>query len=200
MKKKLLLLLCAVLIPSLFIFGCSGTDDLVTKTENVDVTLDSFQVTYAPPSGSSQLGKAAAIAAAATEDNPSCGTTGLNSLLEDNPDWQDIVDRLKKVEIDQVRYRITNNMTSVPITGRLSLTGPVTNELTPIGEVSIDAYATVNEWTELPFVEGGKDIVNHYLSNRDVTFEYCAEGSPNHESLFLTIEIQMGLEATFKIL
>lgn len=197
--KKFLLLFFAALVPSLFIFGCSGTDDLLTTTQNVDVTLDSFQLTSAPPEGSSQLGRAA-IAAATTGDNPSCGSTSLDSLLADNSDWEDIVDRLKDVEIDQVRYKVSNNMTGVPITGKLSLTDPVTSELTTIGEVYIDANANVNEWTSLPFVGNGQNIVNHYLSNRGVTFEYCAEGSPNDESLSLTLEIQLGLEVVVKIL
>lgn len=199
--KKLLLVFIAVLVPSLFIFGCSGTDDLLTTTENVDVTLDTFQLTYAPPPESPKLvGAAITAAAIATGDNPSCGSTSLNSLLSDNSSWNDIADRLKKVEIDQVRYRVTNNLTGVLIAGKLLLTDPVTNELTSVGEVNIEANANVPDWTPLPFVGNGRDIVNHYLSNRDVTFQYCAEGTPNAESLSLTIEIQLEVDATVKIL
>ena len=197
--KKLLLLFIAVLVPSLFIAGCSGTDDLLTTTENVDVTLDSFQLTYSPPAGSAEKIEVAK-AAAATVDNPSCGTVNLNDLLADNPDWEDIADRIKKVEIDKVRYKVTNNLTAVPITGKLMLTDPVSSELTTVAEVSIAANANVEEWTELPFVGNGKDTVNHYLSNRGVTFEYCAEGSPNDESLSLTLGIELGLDVVVKIL
>ena len=197
--KKLLFLLVAVLVPSLFIAGCSGTDDLVTTKQDVDVELDSFQITYNPPAGSSELGKAA-IAAATTGDNPSCGSVNLSDLLAKNPDWEDIADRIKEVEIDNVRYKVTNNLTNVAITGKLSLTDPVTSVLTTVGEVSIPANTDVPDWTDLPFVGNGKNTVNHYLSNRDVTFEYCAEGSPNDESLSLTLGIQLGLDVVVKIL
>ncbi len=195
--KKLLLLFFTVLVPSMLITGCSGTDDLLTTTQDVDVTLDSFQLSYAPPAGSLELGKAAA---ATTGDNPSCGITSLNSLLADNPDWEDIADRIKKVEIDQVRYKIANNTTGVPVTGKLQLTDPVTDVLTTVGEINIDANTNVSEWTLLPFAGNGKNTINHYLSNRNLTFQYCAEGDPNDESLSLTLEIQLGLEATIDIL
>lgn len=197
--KKLILLFIAVLVPSLLIIGCSGTDDLLTTKQNVDVTLDSFQLTYSPPAGASELGNTP-TAAATTVDNPSCGTVNLNDLLADNPDWEDIADRIKSVEIDKVRYRVTDNFTAVPITGQLKLTDPVTSALTTVGEVSIAANTNVEEWTDLPFVGNGKNTVNHYLSNRGVTFEYCAEGSPNDESLSLTLGIELGLDVVVKIL
>ena len=197
--KKLILLFIAVLVPSLFIIGCSETDDLLTTKQDVDVTLDSFQLTYSPPAGASELGNTP-TAAATTGDNPSCGTVNLNDLLADNPDWEDIADRIKSVEIDKVRYKVTNNLTAVPITGKLMLTDPTSSELTTVGEVSINANANVEEWTELPFVGNGKATVNHYLSNRGVTFEYCAEGSPNDESLSLTLGIELGLDVVVKIL
>src|SRR3990170_6659416 len=197
--KKLIFFFIAVLVPSLFIVGCSGTDDLLTTNQDVDVTLDSFQLTYSPPAGASELGNTP-TAAATTGDNPSCGSVNLNDILADNPDWEDIADRIKKVEIDKVRYKVTNNLTAVPITGKLMLSDPVTTELTTVGEVSIAANTDIPDWTELPFVGNGKNTVNHYLSNRDVTFEYCTEGSPNDESISLTIGIQLGLDVVVKIL
>lgn len=197
--KKLILLFIAVLVPSLFIIGCSGTDDLLTTKQDVDVTLDSFQLTYSPPAGASELEKAP-TAAATTGDNPSCGSVNLNDLLAENPDWEDIADRIKTVEIDKVRYKVTNNLTDVPITGKLMLTDPVTSELTTVGEVSIAANTDIPDWTELPFVGNGKNTVNHYLSNRGVTFEYCTEGTPNDESISLTIGIELGLDVVVKIL
>lgn len=197
--KKFLFLLVALLVPSLFIAGCSGTDDLLTTKQDVDVELDSFQITYNPPAGSSELGKAA-IGAATTGDNPSCGSVNLSELLAENPDWEDIADRIKEVEIDNVRYKITNNLTNFDITGKLSLTDPVTKVLTTVGEVFIPANANVPDWTELPFIGNGKSTVNYYLSNRGVTFDYCAEGSPNDDGLSLTLGIQMGLDVVVKIL
>ncbi len=193
--KKLLLLVIAVLVPSLFIVGC-GDDDILSTTEDVDIELDSFQLAFNPA--------APLVAAATTEGNPSCGTVSvsLDELLSENPDWEDFADRLKGINIDEVRYMVTNNTTSVPITGQLSLTDPDTGELTVVGAVDIDAFeeTDVDVWTPLPFVEGGQNIVNHYLSNRDATFDYCAEGDPNAADLSLTIGIQLGIDVTVKIL
>ncbi|MCC6543749.1 MAG: hypothetical protein IT392_04505 [Nitrospirae bacterium] len=195
--KKLLLLFVTVLVPSLFIAGCG--DDLTTRTENVDVTLDSFQLTYTPPAGASELA-GAAVAASTSGGNPSCGTVNLNGLLADNPDWQDIADRIKEVSISETRYRIISNSTPFTVTGRLQLTNNNTGLLTVVGEKEIAPLETINDWTELPFVNNGQNIVNHYLSHRDESFQYCVESTPNNENLNMTIEIQLGLKAKVKIL
>lgn len=193
--KKLLLLVIAVWVPSLFITGCGNADNLLTKKQNVEVTLDSFNLSYDPSAGSAPL-----VAEATTGNNPSCGSTSLNSLLSANSDWNDIADRVKKIELSEVRYKVTNNTTPVAITGKLTLTDPDTGDLTAIGEGIIDANTNIDVWTPLPFAEKGQNIVNYYLAHRDATFEYCAEGTPNDGSLSLTLEIQLGTEVTVKVL
>lgn len=195
--KKLLLLFITVLVPSLFIIGCG--DNLTTTTKDVDITLDSFQLTHSSSAGSSGLGRVAKVAATSGV-NPSCGSASLNELLADNSDWKDIADRIKGVTINKVRYRVISNSTPVSVRGQLKLTNHETDILTVVGEKEIAANDTIADWTELPFVDDGQNIVNHYLSNRDDTFTYCVESVPDDGSLSMTIEIQLGVKAKVKIL
>ncbi len=184
------------MVSLVFVYGCgssSSSDDngLLSYTEDVDVTLGSFDLAGGTGQG--------ALAAAGT-GNPVCGATSLDLLLDGVSAWVDLNDVFDTIEIEQIRYRITNNTTSVPISGSLQMEDPNNpGSLTTVASVTIPTATNVS-WSELPFTSGGAAIVNHYLNNRSQSFQFCAEGSPDDASLAMTIEVQLNIDVTVSIL
>ena len=189
--KKFYLSLVFILIPLLFIFGCGDAlNDLTTEDFNMDVDVGSFTLT----DGGSEL------TLTALSGNPSCGTATLNSLLASVSDWNDYKDRLDDIEVQNVKYRIQSNTTNVNVSGSLQMTDPNTQQLADVGTASIAANTTVDNWTALPLASGGKAIVQHYIDNRNSTFSFCAEGSPDDATLSMTIQVRLGIKVTVDLL
>jgi hypothetical protein len=181
----------------MFFYGCGDDDSLTSRTEEGTVSLGSFDLLGLAGPGVQQ--QQLSVVIAASGNNPSCGTTSLDALLSEDSSWNDLVSRIERIGIDQVRYRITRNDTSVEITGSLQM-GPDMGSLADVGSVKIPAFATVTDWTALPFVEGGATIVQTYLDNRGSSFTYCAWGEPDVAALSLTIEIQLDINVTVSII
>jgi hypothetical protein len=164
----------------MFFYGCGDDDSLTSRTEEGTVSLGSFDLLGLAGPGVQQ--QQLSVVIAASGNNPSCGTTSLDALLSEDSSWNDLVSRI----------------TSVEITGSLQM-GPDMGSLADVGSVKIPAFATVTDWTALPFVEGGATIVQTYLDNRGSSFTYCAQGSPDVAQLSLTIEIQLDINVTVSI-
>ncbi len=180
-----LILVAFAAIPALFIYyGCSDSVDDIIKTIEIDlatVTLSSPEFALAP-------------------GNPDCGFTSMDNLLDSVSDWEFLEDHLVDIDIKEILYMITSNTTPVSITGSLKLTDTAdTSTLADIGSANILTTAPLNTWTNLPFVEGGKATVQHYLDHRNETFQYCAEGSPDDDQLSITIKFRLKIDVTVDI-
>ncbi len=190
MRSKLALsgLIAAALLT---VSGCSDLDE---RDENVTVTLDSFNL----------VGDGGdAFTRAVFSGNPACteSSTSLDSLLDRADIDSDVREYLNTLSINQIQYRITANSTPAPIVGSMQMTDPATGNLTTVATVNIPENGLVTEWTEFPFTdaEGGADIVQHYLSNLNDDFKYCAEGSPNSSDLSLTLELRLNMTVTVEL-
>ena len=176
---------------SLVLQGC---DDLTQREEDVAITLDTFNL-IGTDSGS--IGARATVTG-----NPACTSSqiNLNSLLAQVDNFDEIDEYLETLDVNAVRYRITQNSTPVEATGSMQMTDPATGNLVAIASVAVPANQTVDDWTALPFIGDGANILNHYLDNRDANFLYCAEGSPNSADLSMTIQLQLDLLVTVDLL
>ena len=162
-------------------------DDATTRTEDVDVELPSIDVTGTPAVGRVAFAVLQACGG---------GATSLNGLLATVSGWEDLESHLEGISIQRVAYQITGNTTPVDLDLSLQVTDPDTGLLESVGSTTIVAETDVNVWTLLPFAEGGAAIVQHYLSNRDAEFEYCAEADPDDPDLSLTVWFQLNVEVT----
>jgi len=183
------------LYPVLFIAALTaGCESLTETEESVTITLDSFNLI-----GSSNT---SVLTRATITGNPGCsaGNTSLNTLLANVDNFDDIDEFLDSLDINAVRYRINNNSTSSDITASFQMTDPASSELADVASVNIPANTNIDEWTNLPFVDGGAGIAQHYMDNRDSEFLYCAEGTPNSSDISLTMDLQLDLTVTVDLL
>ena len=171
----------------------SGCDDLTERDETVTVTLDSFNL---EGNGSN------AFSRANFSGNPACteSPTSLNDLLDQANIDSDVREYLDTLRINQIQYRITRNSTSEPIIGTMQMTDSATEGLTTVARVDIPGNGIVADWTLFPFIDNGANIAQHYLSNLDAQFTYCAEGSPNYSDLSLTLELRFNMIVTVDLI
>lgn len=182
-----------VAIIAIALVTISACDDLTEKSEDVTVTLDSFNLVG---------NNGNAFSRATVTGNPACtaSMTSLNSLLAQTDNFDDIKDKLESLDINQIQYRITANRTPVEASGLMQMTSPDTGQLTPVASVSIPANGVVSDWTLFPFSENGASVVQHYMDNLDANFLYCAEGRPNSSELSMTIELRLNMTVTVDLL
>ncbi len=186
-------MICCIGALSLMFILQSCTDDLTKKDVDVEVDMGTFNL----------MGSANGLATLATvSGNPACAAskTSLNELLAQTDNFDDIDDALDSIDLNNVRYRITRNNTSVAATGSMQMTDASTGQLVTIASVNIPASQVVSNWTNFPFVGNGKVVIEHYLDNLDDDFMYCAEGTPNSNELDMTLQLQLDLTATVDIL
>ncbi len=179
-------------ILSLMLIMQSCSDDLTKKKIGVEVDLGSFDL----------IGSDSGFARATVSGNPACSAsnTTLNELLAQADNYDDFDDRLDSIDIDNIRYRITRNNTAVVAEGSMQMTDASSGDLVSVASVSIPANQTLSEWTKFPFVGNGESVVEHYLDNRNESFMYCAEGSPNSNELDMTLELQLDLTVKVDLL
>lgn len=185
--------LCGVSALALMLILQSCSDDLTEKDVGVEVDLGSFNLI----GSSNELAMFAVV-----PGNPACAaaSTSLKALLAQVDNFDEIDDALDSIDLNNIRYRITQNDTFVAATGSMQITDASTGELVTVASVDIPANTLVSNWTNLPFVGNGKAVVQHYLDHLDDNFMYCAEGSPNSNELDMTIQLQLDLTATIDLL
>lgn len=172
-----------------------GCDNLTTRDEKVSINLDSFALQG--PLSQDDI----TFRALVSGGNPLCsGPTTLNQLLLTVDNYNDIKDYLDSIDINTVRYKISNNTTPVAAVGEFRMTDPATEEIGNVASVAIPAETDVTDWTPFPFVEGGAAIAQHYMDNLDASFSYCARGTPGRDDLSMTIELQLGLTVKVDLL
>lgn len=168
-------------------------DSITERDEDVTVNLDSFNLVG---------GQSQGLARATVTGNPACTAAPitLNSLLTSAENYDDFDEYLESIDINSVRYRITQNSTAVESNGTFQMTDPATGQLTTVASVSIPANTTSATYAPLPFVDNGRTILQHYMDNLDATFSYCAEGSPDTSELNMTMDLQLNMTVTIDIL
>ncbi len=190
--KKLYLSLVLIAVPLLFMFGCGDAlNDLTTTEIDVNnINMGSFDLAYGGQG----------LTLTTTSGNPTCGNTSLNMLLDEVSAWADIDEsKIDSINLSNVQYQISNNTTEDLVTGSLKMTSHITQQLTDIASVEIGATENVT-WTSLNLTTEGESILEHYLNSRNEMFDFCAQGTPDHTSLSMTIEIQAGVVVTVDLL
>jgi len=178
----------------------TGCDNLTERDENVTITLDTFNLSGVGPDQKIEL-KDRVILATVT-GNPACtaSQTTLNSLLAQVDNFDDIDEFLDQINLNAIRYRIATNNTQADASASMTMTDPATNQLVTVAAVDVSANALVPDFAPLPFTDGGQAVVQHYLSNRDASFLYCAQASAGAESLDMSVELQLSLTVTVDLL
>jgi len=87
------------------------------------------------------------------------------------------------------------------VTGNPACTASQTTLNSLLAQVdNFDDIDEVPDFAPLPFTDGGQAVVQHYLSNRDASFLYCAQASAGAESLDMSVELQLSLTVTVDLL
>ena len=183
-------LLVTLFSSALFLLGC---ENLTKRSESVTIQLDTFNLVG---NGGTDMLRAVVTG------NPACTAenTSLNSLLAQVDNYDDIVDYLDSLDINQVQYRITSNNTPADTVGSMQMSDPDTGQLQTIASINIPENSLVEEWTALPFEDGGAAIAQHYMDNLADEFLYCANGSPDESTLSMTLELRLQLTVTIDLL
>ena len=170
-----------------------GCESLTERTEDVTVTLDTFSLIGNGTNSTLRV---------SSPGNPSCSTaeTSIREQLASADNFDDFDEFLESIEINSVRYRVTQNSTPVEINGSFSLTDPGTGELAIAAAVVIPSTATNAEFIDFPFVENGLSLLQHYVDNLDSRFSYCVQGTPDSSELNLQLELQLDMDVTIDIL
>lgn len=182
------------LIPlSLALTVLAGCDSITERDVDVKVNLDTVNLVGTGTEG---------LQRATVTGNPACtaSSTNLSSLLATADNYDDFDEYLEDVDINTVRYRVTQNSTPVDATGVFQMTDPATQQLTTVASIVIPANTSTDGFATFPFVDGGAAIVQHYMDNQNASFTYCAEGSPNSSELNMTIELQLDMNVTIDVL
>lgn len=180
----------SLILSALLLIGC---ENLTKRSESVTIELDTFNLVGNGDSG---------MLRAVVTGNPACTAenTSLNSLLSQVSNYDDIVDYLETLDINQVQYRVTSNSTPEDTVGSMQMSDPNTGQLETIASINIPANGLVEDWTTLPFEDGGAAIAQHYMDNLGDEFLYCANGSPNAATLSMTLQLRLQLTVNIDLL
>lgn len=126
----------------------------------------------------------------------------LDTLLSQLDEWEQIKDRIKKIELKHLDYKIPENTT--PVDGQIKVyggdnSGSVSQD--PWGQTDIiAANTTYPDYEKVDLTSLGEDELGRYLNERDLSMVVCGMFSPETTSISLKIQLKLVIKVTLTAL